>query len=211
MNYAWKQWKKTQLDNDHINFKVVRNQYFRNIPTSKSSMWIEFLANAQGTEIFTALRYTKPRKTQRTPPLSFSNITAVTFEEKITLFRSTMFPPSPIAPSTTVVTNRTILPWVTFTPTEIKHAIFTSAPRKAPGPDGLPFHCLHQAYLAASEQFNSLFGILGTIGYDPACWQQATTVIISKQGKPDYSIPKAFKPVAVLNCLGKILEKLMAN
>jgi hypothetical protein len=87
-------------------------------------MWIDFLANAQGTEIFTALRYTKPRKTQRTPPLSFSNITAVTFEEKTALFCTTMFLPPPAAPPPTDATNRTSLPWITFTPTEIRQAIF---------------------------------------------------------------------------------------
>ena len=122
-----------------------------------------------------------------------------------------MFPPPPVAPSPTDITNRPTLPWVIFTPTDIKQAIFTTAPRKAPGPDGLPFYCLRQAYLAATEQFNSLFDMLGTTGYHPLCWRQATTVIIPKPEKPDYSIPKAYQPVALLNCLGKILEKLMAN
>ena len=105
MNRAEKEWQKTRLESDHIKFKSVRNQYFRDICTSMTTMWIEFLANAQGTEIFTALHYTKPRKTQRTPPLSFSNITAVTFEEKAVLFCSTMFPPRPVAPSPTDITN----------------------------------------------------------------------------------------------------------
>ena len=81
-----------------------------------------------------------------------------------------MFPPPPFAPPPTDVTNRQTLPWVTFTPTEIKQAILTSAPHKAPGPAVLPFHFLRQAYLAATEQFNCLFVILGTTGYHPTCW-----------------------------------------
>jgi len=36
-------------------------------------------------------------------------------------------------------------------------------------------------------------------------------VVIPKPNKPDYSIPKAYRPVALLNCLGKILEKMMAG
>jgi hypothetical protein len=36
-------------------------------------------------------------------------------------------------------------------------------------------------------------------------------MIILKPGKPDYSIPKAYQPVALPNCLGKILVKFMAN
>jgi hypothetical protein len=65
--------------------------------------------------------------------------------------------------------------------------------------------------MAATKYFNSLFGVLGITGYHPTYWQQATTVIVPKPGKPNYSIPKAYRPVALLNCVGKILEKLIAN
>jgi hypothetical protein len=36
-------------------------------------------------------------------------------------------------------------------------------------------------------------------------------VVIPKPNKPDYSNPKAYQPIALLNCLGKVLEKLMAS
>jgi hypothetical protein len=36
-------------------------------------------------------------------------------------------------------------------------------------------------------------------------------VVIPKPNKPDYSNPKAYRPIALLNCLGKVLEKLMAS
>jgi hypothetical protein len=58
--------------------------------------------------------------------------------------------------------------------------------------------------------FNHLYVALGQEGYHPRCWRQAMTVIIPKPNKPDYSDPKAYQPIALLNCLGKILEKLMA-
>jgi hypothetical protein len=35
-------------------------------------------------------------------------------------------------------------------------------------------------------------------------------VVIPKPNKPDYSMIKAYHPIALLNCVGKILEKLMA-
>jgi hypothetical protein len=65
--------------------------------------------------------------------------------------------------------------------------------------------------MAATEHSNSLFDVLGITEYHPACWQPATTVNVPKPGKPDKSIPKAYRPVAHLNCVGKILEKLMAH
>jgi hypothetical protein len=36
-------------------------------------------------------------------------------------------------------------------------------------------------------------------------------VVIPKPNKPDYSNPKAYHPIALLNCLGKVLEKLKAT
>jgi hypothetical protein len=36
-------------------------------------------------------------------------------------------------------------------------------------------------------------------------------VIIPKPNEPDYSLIKAYRPIALLNCLGKVMEKLMAT
>jgi hypothetical protein len=36
-------------------------------------------------------------------------------------------------------------------------------------------------------------------------------VVIPKPNKPNYSNAKAYRPIALLNCLGKVLEKLMAT
>jgi hypothetical protein len=36
-------------------------------------------------------------------------------------------------------------------------------------------------------------------------------VIIPKPNKPDYSSIKAYCPIALLNCIGKVMEKLMAT
>ena len=38
-----------------------------------------------------------------------------------------------------------------------------------------------------------------------------TIVTINKPGKPDYSVPKAHQPVSLLECTGKLLEKIVAN
>ncbi|KAI5842080.1 hypothetical protein BZA05DRAFT_422638 [Tricharina praecox] len=72
--------------------------------TAKETAWNEFLADARNKDIFTALQFTKPRKTQRTPTLTAGNDSFTTFAEKARLFRK---------------------------PT----------PRKAPGPDKIPFLC----------------------------------------------------------------------
>jgi hypothetical protein len=35
--------------------------------------------------------------------------------------------------------------------------------------------------------------------------------VVPKPGKEDYSLPKCYRPVALLECLGKLLEKVIAK
>lgn len=87
----------------------------------------------------------------------------------------------------------------------------TSSPNKAPGPDRINFKCIQQAYSAVPHHFNAFYKATMTAGYHPHIWREATIVIIKKPNKPDHSIPKAYRPVSLLNCLGKVLEKIMAT
>jgi hypothetical protein len=53
------------------------------------------------------------------------------------------------------------IPWYTFNPDEIHHAINNSSPKKAPGPDPITFACLRKAYEAIPKIFNALYSTLG--------------------------------------------------
>ncbi len=48
-------------------------------------------------------------------------------------------------------------------------------------------------------------------GYYPKCWRQAIGVILKKPKKPNYLVPKAYRVIALLNCLGKVLERILAQ
>ena len=83
--------------------------------------------------------------------------------------------------------------------------------RKALGPDGITFLCLQHIYKAIPKHFNTLFQTLLEIGYHPRCWREGTGAILAKANKPDYKAPKAYWIITLLNCLGKISEKLVAK
>ena len=36
-------------------------------------------------------------------------------------------------------------------------------------------------------------------------------VVINKPQKPDYSVPKAYQPIVLMECIGKLLEKIVAK
>jgi hypothetical protein len=58
---------------------------------------------------------------------------------------------------------------------------------------------------------NTFYLTLRATGYHPQSWHEATTAIIPKPNKPDYSLVKTYCPIALLNCIGKIPEKFMAT
>ena len=48
-------------------------------------------------------------------------------------------------------------------------------------------------------------------GYHPKSWRKAIAVAIPKPNKPDYSNPRAYRLITLLECLAKILERIVAN
>ncbi|RDL42413.1 uncharacterized protein BP5553_02392 [Venustampulla echinocandica] len=58
---------------------------------------------------------------------------------------------------------------------------------------------------------NKLFSALIDVGYHLTCWKQATGAILKKLGKPNYTLPKAYRVISLLNCLGKVSERILAQ
>jgi hypothetical protein len=48
-------------------------------------------------------------------------------------------------------------------------------------------------------------------GVWPDEFKVSITVVIPKPGKPSYDTPKSFRPIVLLNTMGKLLEKMLAN
>jgi hypothetical protein len=57
----------------------------------------------------------------------------------------------------------------------------------------------------------TLFEACLCIGHHPREWKRATIAIVPKLGKEDYSLPKSYCPVALLDCLGKLLKKIVTK
>jgi len=50
-----------------------------------------------------------------------------------------------------------------------------------------------------------------SLGIHPQVWKEAQGVVIPKLNKPDYGVAKAYRVITLLNCLGKVVEKVAAN
>ena len=84
-------------------------------------------------------------------------------------------------------------------------------PDKAPGPDGIPHRILRLLYEDAAGYLQALFNACLQQGHHPHCFREATTIALRKPAKPDYREPKAWRPITLLNTLGKTLEAIVAR
>jgi hypothetical protein len=49
------------------------------------------------------------------------------------------------------------------------------------------------------------------LGYCPAYFRESTTIALRKSGKNNYTIPKLYRFIALLNTIGKIMDAIIAK
>ena len=93
-------------------------------------------------------------------------------------------------------------------PTSVKVCISAFKSHKAPGPDGLqilPFKLLGPvALLRLTEMYKASY-LLGAM---PECFRLIKVIFIPKADKPAYDVPKAHRPISLMNNIMKIPERL---
>ena len=94
---------------------------------------------------------------------------------------------------------------------EIRRVIQAVPAKKAPGCDGIPNAVLKLIQKEIAPVLYYLFNSSLNLGYYPAKLKESITVVLRKPEKKDYSDPKAYRPIALLNTLGKLLESILAN
>lgn len=139
--------------------------------------------------------------------------TAITPGEKAELFRKVFFPKPPDANlddiDTTVYADQISLPPIAEQ--EVEDAIRNAAPLKAPGPDGIVNRALQIASPWIRQHLTRIFNQSLSLGYCPQHFRSSTTVVIRKPGKDNYTVPKSYRPIALLNTLGKIMDAIIAT
>ncbi len=98
-----------------------------------------------------------------------------------------------------------------ITTREIREAIMKAPAKKAPGTDGIPNGILHRVLNQILPHLEHLFNACLRIGYYPKHFRKSITVVIRKEGKESYQNAKSYRPIALLNTIGKALESIIAS
>ena len=205
----------------HASLAEKTKEVDNTIRKTKEEHWKEWLENATSNDLWIANAYVVnpggDGSRTRIPTLRGKDqegreTLASSNEEKSTLLARTLFPDPP---PTSSVPQDYAYPepaegWTNITSNQLLAAINKLSPLKAPGPDGVANAVLQKCH-ALADYLLPLFNAAVNLHtyYDP--WRESTTVILRKPGKPDYSIPKAYRPIALLNTTAKLLSAIVAD
>nr|XP_041632428.1 uncharacterized protein LOC121502779 [Drosophila kikkawai] len=167
------------------------------IRTSKHKCFQELCDAADKEPFGSAYKMVTGKLTRQPTPTSQQHLGTIV---------DTLFPPQPPLRLPSVAAGEPI-------PTceeEVLSALTSCQASKAPGPDGIPNAALHAIVKAYPKLFVQLYNTCIAEKTFPRAWKQQRLVLIPKPGKLNDD-PSSFRPLCMLNTIGKIFERIIGN
>ena len=82
--------------------------------------------------------------------------------------------------------------------------------RSAAGQDGISYLLMKKLPVETKQSLCKIYSDSVRLGYFPKLWKSATVKVIPKPNK-DAKYAKNFRPISLLSCLGKVLERVIAD
>jgi hypothetical protein len=95
-------------------------------------------------------------------------------------------------------------------PAEVQHAIRCLKISKTPGSDGIPNRALKDFPQRMILLLVALFNAILRTQYFPPVWKHARVISILKPGK-DPALPSSYRPISLLETIGKVFEKILLS
>ena len=133
--------------------------------------------------------------------------------DKCNLLHATLFPPQPPLaqePPMDLEPNPEDMEFHDVTKHEVHNALFTMAPAKAPGITGMMGRAYQWAWTLLEDEIFHLVRLCAKSGYHPKEWRTSIAIALQKP-KRDYSQPRSYRLIQLLEILGKVLERVQAR
>ncbi|VDB89214.1 unnamed protein product [Peniophora sp. CBMAI 1063] len=216
-------WRGTPGHSAHLERRLLHKEYARAIRFAKKTHWESWLdsvceedvwkankfAGSQGTDGGTTTIPTLVRKDEAGNVTSSAATNIVKSEWLAQSFfpeppDDANLPPDPVYPT----------PVGDFTPldedTVLRHLARLS-PYKAPGPDGIQNIVLTKCADLIAPHLVPVYNAILQYDFYYGPWREFTTIVLRKPGKPSYTITKAYRPIALLNTLAKVLTAIVTE
>jgi hypothetical protein len=101
--------------------------------------------------------------------------------------------------------------WNPLTLKELGKYLDDTSDSSAPGNSGLAWWIIKLGWKVAGEHIQWVLNGSLSLGIHPDHWKMATVVVIPKPNRTDYFAAKNYRPISLLECLSKLLEKAVSK
>lgn len=91
---------------------------------------------------------------------------------------------------------------------EIRRALMMLKNKKKEGPDGIRADHLKLGGQVVVHKFHLIMDYVLKTGYFPTAWKESNCIFLHKSGK-DHTKPESYRPISLLNIMGKWAERLI--
>ena len=206
--------RKTKINKDYLTLRKAERHFKKTVTMSKRLGSAEFAAKVTHKNVWRLNSWYRGRRNHFTPVLKDSEGKPhISPEEKTNLMHSAWFdPPKPIEGNfewSGTDTNTREFASVTWK--EIHETLTSTSNTSAPGGSGIGYRILKWALSECPDEITAIIRASIKLGIHLPRWKTALIVVIPKAKKPTYSDPKAWRPIQLLDTLGKLVEKIMAK
>jgi ribonuclease HI len=199
-----------------LDYLRARRYLKRTVRKAKRDWAMDFTAKVEPKNIWKLTSWYKGIRRHRSPPLLRPNGSPATRpEDKCETLSRAFFPPPPDLPGekgTELNTpNHNTREFHGLTFDEVDLALRSTSNTSAPGASGMGYKALRWAWSLCPNEILATLQMGLFHGIHHPRWKSSVTVAIPKPNKPSYSDPKAYRPIQLLECLGKLMEKVVAK
>jgi hypothetical protein len=205
------QWRSNQLPYEE--YRKEENWYKKVTKNAKANFYTKNINEHRDNNVWNIFKWTRGGRKTLTPAIKYRDVLYTEPIDKADAFRKELYQdPGPDNFTFTIPnTQNSSLPDNVITEEELA-AIIRSFPKDtAPGMSGIMYTLIKWVWEYSSENFLKFYNHLLDAGFHPEAFKKALVVVLSKPNKDDYSDPRAYRLIALIECLGKLLEKVVAK
>ncbi len=195
--------------------KELHKKTLRLVCNTKKEYYLKMVQEANSHNIWTYRKWTLNKRTYTSPLITrgINTTPAVTHEDKCETLWEHLFPEPltlPNQPEINLEPNELEPVYHSTMKHETRDAIYTAAQLNTPGILGLTGRAWRWAWNVLEEEIFHLIRLCTDLGYHPKMWRSAIAVAIQKPNR-DYSNPRSYRLIQLLEVLGKTLERIQAR
>ncbi|XP_065161188.1 uncharacterized protein [Atheta coriaria] len=190
-----------QLERARVEARAAKNRLKKMIRVSKLRSWEKLTEGVENDPWGLPYRIVC-RKFVRTPPPALGKA-----KEAMELLFPSRHPEEPPVTQTAPAEDWCVQE---VTEEEVTRAGLALQNKKAPGPDGIPNEAIKMAAILAPDRLAEVATSCLREGVFPKRWKPAILILLRKPGKSG-DRPGDYRPICLLNGLGKLLEKVLLH